>query len=212
MADKPFRLWLWKPKILNWWIAFLFMIGAALFALGCVLYLGGFEHEIILDSTFFIGSLFFTSAAYCQFYQAIQANKIVFWSALSQFIGTLMFNMNTFDAFFNLDWIEQDLLVWTPNIIGSLLFQLSGSLAMYEMCKRWWCWHFHSTQWWMNFINFIGCVAFLVSAILSFATPPAVLPMLVTWATIFTLIGAGCFFIGASLIWMNMAFREEKRF
>lgn len=211
MADKPFRLWVWKPRKLNWWVALLFMIGAALFALGCVLYLGGFEHEIILDSVFFIGSLFFSSAAYCQFHQAIHATRNVFWSALSQFVGTLMFNMNTFDAFFNLDWIEQDLLVWTPNITGSLLFQLSGSLAMFEICKGGWCWHFHNIEWRMNFINFIGCVAFLVSAILSFATPMPVPPMLATWATTFTLVGACCFFIGASLIWVEMDSCDEKR-
>lgn len=217
MADKPFclwardRLWVWQPKKLNWWIATLFMIGAALFALGCILYLGGFEHEIILDSVFFIGSLFFTSAAYCQFHQSISASRIAFWSSLSQFIGTLMFNMNTFDAFFNLDWIEQDFLVWAPNIMGSILFQISGSLALWEICRKWWCWQFQNINWWINFINFIGCVAFLISAVLSFVVASPVSTLLITWATVFTLMGACCFFIGAFLMWPEMAPHKEDK-
>lgn len=201
MADKVSRSW--QPDQLEWWIAVLFMIGAALFALGCVLYLVGVEHELILDSVFFIGSLFFTTAAYCQLCQSRNANRIVYWSALSQFIGTLMFNMNTFDAFFNLGWIEQDLLVWVPNIVGSVLFQISGALAMFDICKKVWCWNFHSAEWRMGFINFLGCVAFLISALLAFVIPSAISGLLAIWATIFTLIGACCFFVGAFLMWYD---------
>lgn len=209
MADRSCRLWLWEPKLLNWWVAPLFMIGAALFALGCLLYLGDTKHELLLDSVFFAGSLFFTCAAYCQFHQALSANKIAFWSALSQFAGTLMFNMNTFDAFFNLGWIEQDLLVWTPNMLGSILFQISGSLAMFDICKRGWCWHFHSIEWWIGFVNFIGCVAFLISAVLAFVIPSPISTLMAIWATAFTLIGACCFFIGAFLMWPEMASRKD---
>lgn len=209
MADKPYRLWVWEPKQLTWWIATLFMIGSAFFALGCVLYLAAIEHELILDSVFFVGSLFFTSAAYCQFHQSISGNKIAFYSALSQFIGTLMFNMNTFDAFFNLGWIEQDLLVWTPNILGSILFQISGCLAMKDLCKKWWCWNFQSIDWWIGVINFAGCVAFLISAVLSFVMPVPTPPIYAVWATIFTLLGACCFFIGAFLMWPEMSTRSR---
>lgn len=201
MARRPYRLWVWEPTQLNWWIATLFMVGSALFALGCVLYLGAFEHEFLLDSVFFSGSLFFTAAAYCQFHLAFSGSKVSYWSALSQFIGTLMFNANTFDAFFNLGWIERDVLVWTPNIIGSTLFLISGSLAMRDICKHWWCWNFQNIDWWISVINFLGCVAFLISAVLSFVMPLHVSPINAIWATLFTLLGACCFFIGAFLMW-----------
>ncbi|PCI05190.1 MAG: hypothetical protein COB78_00805 [Hyphomicrobiales bacterium] len=210
MADKSYRLWVWEPKQLTWWVATLFMIGAALFALGCVLYLAAIEHELILDSVFFVGSLFFTSAAYCQFHQSRNGNKTVFYSALSQFFGTLMFNMNTFDAFFDLGWMEQDLLIWTPNILGSILFQISGCLAMKDLCKRWWCWNFQSISWWIGVINFVGCVAFLLSAILSFVMPVPIPAIFAIWATVLTLLGACCFFIGAFLMWPEMAANEER--
>lgn len=221
------RNWTLKPQQLNGWIANLFMVGAALFALGCVLYLGGSKNEFILDSVFFIGSLFFTSAAYCQLHQATisvgvaatwqqliqrefncQPRHIAFLSAFSQFIGTLMFNMNTFDAFFDLDWFAHDLLVWTPNILGSILFQISGCLAVYQLCNRWWCWpsfrQRHDIHWWIIFINFMGCVAFLLSALLAFAMPDLISNMMVIWSTIFTLFGACCFFVGALLMWPEM--------
>lgn len=201
MAKELFSLWVWRPKQLNWWIATLFMVGSAFFALGCVLYLNTIEHEFLLNGVFFSGSLFFTSAAYCQLHLTFTANRIAYWSALSQFIGTLMFNANTFDAFFNLGWIEQDVLVWTPNIIGSILFLISGSLAMKDICKHWWCWNFQSIDWWISVINFLGCVAFLISAALSFVMPLHISPINAVWATLFTLLGACCFFIGAFLMW-----------
>lgn len=208
MADWLLRWWIWKPWQIDWWTAVLFMIGAALFALGCILYLSAIQHELLLDSVFFAGSLFFTSAAYCQFHQSINANQTVFYSALSQFIGTLMFNMNTFDAFFNLGWIEHELLVWTPNILGSILFQLSASLAMMDICKQFWCWRLESMEWRIGFTNFSGCVAFLLSAVLSFTTTS---PLLAIWATIFTLVGACCFFIGAYLLMLQMTMKHVGR-
>lgn len=222
------RVWLLEPRQLIWWIATLFMIGATLFALGCVLYLAGNQDKFFLDTVFFSGSIFFTLAAYCQLHQSItvvgiaktwkqmlrcefecQPCHIAFLSAFSQFIGTLMFNLNTFNAFFELGWIAQDLLIWTPNILGSILFQLSGSLAVYEVSNRWWCWpsfrHRHGIHWWITFINFIGCVAFLISALLSFVIPDPVSSLLAIWATIFTLLGACCFFISAFLMWTEMS-------
>lgn len=181
------------------------MVGSALFALGCVLFLAAVEHELILDSVFFAGSIFFTAAAFLQFRQSLNLGRTAFHSAMAQFIGTLMFNLNTFDAFFDLNWIEQDLLIWTPNILGSVLFQLSGCLAMLDICKRWWCWNFQSISWWIGFINFIGCIAFMFSAVLSFAMPVTIPAIFAIWATIFTLIGACCFFIGAYLMWPEMS-------
>lgn len=219
------RVWMLGPKQLNGWIATLFMIGAALFALGCVLYLAGSKNEFVLDSAFFIGSIFFTSAAYCQLHQSItqfdvaatwkqvlqqefecQPHHIAFLSAFSQFIGTLMFNINTFDAFFDLGWIEQDLLIWVPNILGSILFQISGCLAVYENGGRFWPSFKQNLNinWWIIFINFFGCVAFLLSALLAFVVPEPATSLFTTWSTSFTLFGACCFFVGAFLMWPQM--------
>ena len=202
--DRPIRYWAWAPQQLGWWIAVLFMIGASLFALGSALFLAKLSHAFLLASIFFTGSLFFTSAAFCQFQQARNTSRTAFWSPFSQLIGTLMFNMNTFDAFFDFGWFAQDLLVWTPDILGSILFQISGSLALIEICKRWWCWNIRQLTWWIGAINFAGCVAFLVSAILAFTPPAPTNALIINWATTFTLIGAICFFAGAFLIWSTL--------
>ena len=205
MADKAMSFWVWQPRQGIWWVATLFMTGAALFALGCLLYLGGVTHEFTIDAVFFTGSIFFTLAAFCQLYLTPAENKLAYWSALTQFIGTLLFNMNTFDAFFDMGWIEQDLLIWTPNIFGSILFQISGTLAMRELCKRGWCWNIRSLGWWIGAINFVGCLAFLASAVLSFVVPSPVSDLHAVLATVFTLFGAVCFFVGAYLMWPEMS-------
>lgn len=196
MANELASLERLKHKPLAWWIAILFMIGASLFALGCVLFLASVRHEFILDAVFFVGSIFFTMAAFCQFYLSRKANKVVYWSAFAQFIGTILFNMNTFDAFFNLGLLERELLIWVPNIFGSILFQISASLAMLNICKKWWAWRLDDAEWRIGLINYLGCLAFLISALLAFfmASPVASL-----WATTFTLMGAVGFFSAALL-------------
>ena len=57
-------------------------------------------------------------------------------------------------------------------------------------------------------INFTGCVAFLISAFLAFVRPNPIFENLATWSTVFTLIGAVCFFVGAYLMWPEMAAEE----
>lgn len=205
MADRAVSLWVWQPYKGLWWVATLFMIGASLFALGCVLFLGGVTHSFTIDSVFFSGSIFFTSAAFLELYHTPKDNQMAYWSALSQFIGTLFFNANTFDSFFDLGWFGQELLIWTPNIFGSILFMISGSLVMLDICKCWWCWNFKSLEWWNGAINFAGCVAFLISAVLSLVVPSTAAGLNEVLATVFTLIGAMCFLVGAYLMWPEMS-------
>lgn len=220
---------LWCPRSLNWWIAVLFMIGASHFVLGSVLFLAGFKRYLILNLIFFIGSTFFTSAGYSQYHQSINAEttvggdvqnakrkwlawqpvRIDFWVTFSQFLGTIMFNFNTFDAFLNLGWIGQDLLIWVPDMVGSIFFQISGTLAIFEVCHRWWCWRSRNIDWWITIINFAGCVAFLISAFLAFIRPNPIFNNLALWSTAFTMIGAVCFFVGAYLMWPEMAQEES---
>ncbi|AKB27138.1 hypothetical protein MSSIT_0419 [Methanosarcina siciliae T4/M] len=140
---------------------------------------------------------------------AWQPVRIDFWVTFSQFLGTIMFNFNTFDAFLNLGWIGQDLLIWVPDMVGSIFFQISGTLAVFEICHRWWCWRSRNIDWWITIINFVGCVAFLISAFLAYIRPDPIFDNLALWSTAFTLIGAVCFFVGAYLMWPEMA-REES--
>lgn len=214
-------LWVWAPNQLTWWIATLFMIGSFLFVLGSILFLQGFQDAFVNGVVFFIGSIFFTSAAYCQYYQSInskaakrkwfawQPTRLLFLAALTQFVGTILFNINTFDAFLNLGWIGQDLLVWAPDILGSILFQISGTLAMFEINRRWWATRNRNITWWIGIINLTGCVTFLISACLAFVTPHP-LHDLAQWSTSFTLIGAICFLLGSYLMWPEMLLKTHS--
>jgi hypothetical protein len=103
-----------------------------------------------------------------------------------------------------------DVLVWIPDFVGSILFLVSGVAGVFEFCHHFWCWQRKSLTWWIVMINFIGCVAFMTSAIVAFVRPDPIFDNLVTWATIFTLIGAACFFVGAYLMWPEMAVAEKS--
>jgi cytochrome c oxidase assembly factor CtaG len=60
-------------------------------------------------------------------------------------------------------------------------------------------------------IGFAGCIAFMISAFMAFARPDPIFNNLMTWATVFTLIGAVCFFASAYLLWPEMAAAEQSQ-
>jgi hypothetical protein len=229
---------LWLPWKLNWWIGMVFALGSLLFAAASVLSLSpalaaslSLEPESI-NAIFFAGSVPFTLAAYLQLFQAANAppfsisdaNKptrtILFgwkpgdigWlSCALQFVGTILFNFNTFDAMIpSLTWFEEDLVIWVPNIIGSILFLASGYLAFIETCHGYWGWHLRSISWWCVFINLLGCIGFMISALFSIFLPGPPEEAMVTLAVAFTLQGAICFLIGSLLMLPETAFEERS--
>jgi hypothetical protein len=212
----------WHYRLpLNWWIGILFALGSSLFALGGILVLFPvLAQRLALDTTavnavFFAGSIPFTTAAYLQLFQAANVGRPapgsrsargreawlgwrpgdLGWLACAlQFAGTLLFNLNTWDAMTTgLDWLRQDLLVWTPDMVGSALFLAAGYLAF-----GWW--QPGRLPWWVAAINLAGCVAFMISAVLAFmpaAATDAVGMVISTW---FTVIGAVAFGVGGLLL------------
>ena len=226
-ADRP-GWFVWRPASLNWWIAVLFMIGSWHFISGSVLALIDWPNAYVIDLVYFIGSIFFTAAGYSQYSQSINApeaidsagntrasarrryigwqpRRIDFWATFPQFLGTLAFNLTTFAAFASVGLLGYEVIVWVPDYIGSILFLVSGGAAVIEFCHRLFCWKNRSITWWIVVINFLGCVAFMISAILAHYLPVAVFGHLATWSTVGTLIGAVCFFIGSYLMWPEMS-------
>ena len=222
------RRGLWTPGSLNWWIGTIFAVGALLFMLGSVLCLSpALAKAWSLDSRsinaiFFAGSIPFTTAAYLQLFQAANAGKFlsdnsssptrvvlfgwrpsdIGWlSSMLQFFGTILFNFNTFDAMIpSLTWFEQDLVIWAPNIIGSILFFASGYLAFIETCHAHWAWKPKSVSWWVVFANLLGCIAFLISALFAIVLPGLENTEAVTLSVSFTLLGAIGFLVGSLLM------------
>jgi hypothetical protein len=212
---------LWAPRAIGWWIGILFAVGATCFAVGAVpgyLSAVGGEADAL---TFFVGSVWFTSAAFLQVVEAANVNytqgnpdvsqglrlfaweprRIEWWSTLVQFAGTVFFNATTLHALsVSLSVRQLNRLVWTPDALGSACFLIASGLAWFEVCHAVRCWRLDSLPWWITALNLWGSVAFGVSAIASYVVPTTGLPINVALVNLGTFIGALCFFVGAVLL------------
>ena len=150
------------------------------------------DHSTIINTVFFVGSLFFTGAAWLQLLEAINGDvadidtssgiheqrwRWFAWkphnagysASLIQFVGTLLFNINTADAMIaGLTWVEEDILIWTPNIIGSICFLVASYLALMEVSHRFWSFQPRQLSWWIVMLNLLGSVAFMLAALYGF--------------------------------------------
>ena len=132
-------------------------------------------------------------------------------SSALQFIGTILFNFNTFDAMIpSLTWFQEDLVIWAPNIIGSILFLASGYLAFIEACHAHWSWKPKSISWWVVFTNLLGCVGFMISAVFAIVGPGAPNVEAATISVLFTLLGAIGFLVGSLLMLPETASTGER--
>ena len=172
-----------------------------LFAVGSVCFLvGPFPGFVELvgsavdGAVFFVGSLFFTSAALLQ---AVGAeDRLDRWSAVVQLAGTIFFNVSTFRALqAGLDSTEYDRLVWSPDALGSICFLISGVLA-YAAVRR----PPRRLPWWIATVNLAGCVAFGVSAVAGYVVPSTGSALDLAAANAWTSLGALCFLAGALLL------------
>lgn len=232
-AIRPF--WHWAGY--SWSIGALFAVGSFLFGLASVLSLvpaattgvSAFAVNVI----YFLGSIPFTMAAFLQLVQSANASDIpgeqaaeregrvvlVGWhprnagwlSSFTQFVGTVAFNANTFDAVINpRSWLVKDVAIWVPDFFGSILFLVSGYLAFIEICHRYWSWRPRSLSWQITFINLLGCIAFMISAVLAFYPPGPEAAWIVPASTLNTLAGAVCFLIAALLTCRESGYRLRK--
>ncbi len=222
-TSRSLRKSLHKPTTLSWWISILFMMGSFLFILPSFLLLNPQYEFSDINKMYFIGSLFFTSAAYLQYLESINSditnsahvnsektqwlwfqfrpNNAGYLSSLSQFIGTIFFNFDTFDIVFTPMSIDsQNLFIWTPNILGSVLFLLSSIFAWVEVFHDNYIKAFKAYTWWIIWINILGSVLFLVSALYSFNFESGQCPSFDTITQWTTLYGAVCFFTAAFLM------------
>jgi hypothetical protein len=115
-------------------------------------------------------------------------------------IGTLWFNISTFNALRELSTRQEDALVWAPDAFGSICFLLASGLALIEVCDKMWCWNPKLITWKIAAINVLGSIAFGISAIGAFVVPETGSLNNATVANSFTFIGAVMFFIGAVLL------------
>jgi hypothetical protein len=188
----------WHPRSIAWWTGVLFMIGSFCFALGSF---PGFSSAVptsIVGVTFFVGSIFFTTAAFLQLIQS--STPIDRLASAVQLVGTVWFNVNTFDAMATgLDVHQQNLRIWTPDFLGSICFLLASELAVVSVCRRPWCVQRGEVDWWVDGVNLLGSVFFMLAALAAFVLPSTGSLLDASLANTGTFLGAVCFFWAARL-------------
>jgi len=208
----------WSPHDLQWRIAVLFMVGSTLFALGSFPPYGRLVAPAVVGATFFAGSVFFTSAAYSQYFQVIngrdgggseERNRFwvwrprgkLWWATAVQFLGTLFFNINTLRAWVgNVDVGDVNRLVWAPDFFGSIAFLVASHFAWLDACGRVWCVDREDRDWWVAVLNYLGSIFFMLAAIGAYTLPTTGDIVNITWVNAGTFLGAVCFFLGAYLL------------
>ena len=202
MGSGAEHVW-WAPQRVGWWIGVLFAVGAACFTVGAVpgfVELVGSRVDAIV---FFVGSLFFTTAAALQCRQAFVAEdalperrrRLDRWSGAVQLVGTVLFNVDTFRALqTGFSDPSYDRLVWAPDALGSACFLVSGVLAYVVVSGR------RDTEWRIALVNLLGCVAFGIAAVASFFVPSTGSVVSLSAANLFTSLGGLCFLVGAVLL------------
>ena len=207
------RVW-WAPHRASWWIGVLFAIGSTCFLVGPfpgVVELVGTSADAMI---FFVGSIFFTTAAALQWLETVNADmglahrrhrlriasleprRIDWWASGVQLVGTILFNVDTFRALeVGLDAQEYDRLVWTPDVLGCVCFLVASGLAYAEVGGR-----AHRGEWRIAALNLVGSVAFGISAIAAFWVPTEGSVVDLAAANAFTALGGLCFLIGALLL------------
>ncbi|WP_030986555.1 hypothetical protein [Streptomyces sp. NRRL S-1813] len=199
-----------------------FTFGGTLFVLGAALAQFSSMSATGTATIYFVGGVFFTLGGYASLVQAINAprresaaaslttHRFRWWSYepgridwLSTFVlfaGTLVFGINLLDSFLQGLTVQQmNRLVWAPDMVGCLLFLISGQLAVVEVCHGRLCLERRSLGWWIVALNQLGSVLFMVAALAAFTRPETGSLVSVGIANWGTLTGALCFAVAGVL-------------
>ncbi len=220
LEGNPTSTW-YSPSSIGWWVGILFAIGASCFVLGTIpgyINYVGMQYDGL---TFFVGSIFFTSAALSQYIETINARqtpigskikeeirfltweprRIDWLASVVQLIGTVMFNVSTFYAL-NLAMTTRDInhLVWAPDVFGSICFLIASGLVWLEVGHSILSWQTGNLSWRIALLNLVGSIAFGVSAVAAFIPPTKGEPLNIVLLNLGTFVGAVCFFFGAVLL------------
>ncbi|MFF3935075.1 hypothetical protein [Streptomyces phaeofaciens] len=212
-----------RLRRLNAIAATAFILGGALFATGAAVAQFGSGDALECASIYFAGGLFFNTGGYVSLLQVIDAPRHVgggegrlvtrpwrWWSyeplrvdwlsAFVLFTGTLVFAVDLLDSFLQGLSVQQvNRLIWVPDVVGCLLFLVSGHLGFVEICHGRRCVRPRSLGWWIVAVNQLGSVLFMVSAVTAYTRPTTgslVNADIANWGT---LTGALCFSLAGLL-------------
>jgi hypothetical protein len=171
----------------------LFVIGSACFAVATAPGFPALAGAGATNVLCFIGSWFFTTAGWTQLQLA--RGRVEWSSAVTQFVGTILFNLSTGASVWAHAVFAERRLVWAPDAVGSTAFLISGVLGV--VAVGWWS--PRSADWRAQWINLAGCVAFGLSALAAFVTRTGV-TVDERAANLGTFVGALCFLTAALVV------------
>lgn len=150
-----------------------FVIGSALFAAGSAPGLAALLGAAGANTAFFIGSWFFTAAAFVQLILSGPATtpdggaiaiRAGWLASAIQLFGTILFNIST-GAALHAHTVRGEMhLVWNPDAEGSIAFLVSSGLAVLVLWRAGSYWDPRSKDWQSVWLNMLGSIAFGVSA------------------------------------------------
>jgi hypothetical protein len=194
---------------LTWWIGLLFAVGSVCFTVGPIPAYADWVGTRATAITFFIGSLFFTTAAYLAYVQVVrdcgrrwfgwEPTHAGFWATGIQLVGTLYFNVTTLAALLDVPPEQADRVIWRPDAIGSVCFLVSSAIAFAEAGHRWWSWRPGQRDWHITSLNLWGSVFFGFSAVGAYIGPTGQV-VNARWANGGTFLGALCFLVASILM------------
>ena len=142
--------------------------------------------------TYFVGSIFFTSAAYLQYLECIstatniapdapsemrfftfEIRRIDWWATVVQLAGTLFFNVSHLSSPSTRRATAKraDLVVWSPDAFGSICFLVASQLAYAEAGHRWISGRPRDRGRQIAALNMLGSIFFGISAIAGWVVP-----------------------------------------
>jgi hypothetical protein len=214
-ADRPTARRLRRINAIS---ATAFVLGGSLFALGAALAQGDVGGPRLAGAVYLVGGVFFTTGAYAALLQvanaprgadpegilrtppwrwwSLEPGRLDWQSGVSLFAGTLFFFVSLIDALRGgLSAAQIDRLVWSPEIVGCVLFLISGQLALTELHRDRPRGRRRDLGWWIVVVNQLGSVLFMVAAVAAFVRPASGDALAIGIANWGTLTGALCFAI-----------------
>ena len=176
----------------------MFAIGSTLFAVATVPGLSALAGAGLTNLLCFVGSWFFTTAAGMQLMLSRPPGSVEWYSAATQFVGTVLFNLSTGAALLAHAVTPERRLVWVPDVAGSSAFLASGMLGVVAVSATVGVVALRSPGWQAGWINLAGCVAFAVSAVAAYVRTTGVTAD-AALANLATFVGALCFLVAALL-------------
>lgn len=191
-----------------------FVIGGSLFSLGALLAQAHVGGPRLAAAVFMVGGIFFTTGGYASVLQvanaprevdgAVRAPRWRWWStepgrldwasAVALFVGTLYFGASLAVALLgDLTTAQIHRLVWTPEIVGCVLFLVSGHLALTEMHRDRPPGARADLGWWIVVVNQVGSALFMAAGVAAFVRPETGDALAVGIANWCTFSGAACF-------------------